>query len=338
MRMLMMLKYDKDQASSRVRGFYVAEELKKRNISYKIIFGYKLVSILKFLLSFWFYNVVYFQKRYSRKDLLLIKISRLFGKKVIFDLDDSPYGVKKNTAIKSLIIKIMKQASFVTVGSKKLYDFAKKHNEKPFILHTPIKLKYYKIEEVKKAENSDFITVGWIGNGKNYKYDLNMLIDPFKELSQKYKLQIIIIGALKEKEIYDSFSGLTSNQNIELIIIDELCWKDPKAVPKAINKFDIGVYPLLDKSYNQYKCGFKALEYMALGVPVVASPVSETLNIIEDGKDGLFANNTKEWINKLEHLIKDKEFRKKIGENGRKKVEYLYTTKKFVDYLEEILS
>jgi len=338
MRILMMLKYNKDQASSRVRGFYVADELKSRNISYTIIFGYKLISFFEFLLKFWFYNVIYFQKRYSRKDLVLIKLSRIFGKTVIFDLDDSPYGVQKNNRMKNLIIKIIKHSSLVTVGSKKLYNFAKEYNNKTFILHTPIKLKYYKIKDFEKSRKSDFITIGWIGNGKNYKHDLNMLIEPLKELSKNYKLKMIIIGALNEKEIYANFSKLNSNQNIELVIIDELNWEDSKAVPKAINKFDIGVYPLLDKSYNQYKCGFKALEYMALGVPVVASPVSETLNIIENGKDGLFASNTKEWINKLEHLIKNKEFREKTGANGRKKVENLYTTKKFVDSLENILS
>jgi len=90
---------------------------------------------------------------------------------------------------------------------------------------------------------------------------------------------------------------------------------------------DIGVYPLPNDEWAKGKAGFKAIYYMAAGVPCVASPVGMNKEIIQDGVNGFLANSEEEWLEKISLLIENPELRKKIGLAGRKTVEERYSVK-----------
>ncbi len=126
-----------------------------------------------------------------------------------------------------------------------------------------------------------------------------------------------------DEEIYKNFGRL---RNIQLEIIDWVSSVDPFAVPSLISGFDIGLYPLINNEYNLYKCSLKALEYMAMEVPVIASPVGENKIVINAGKDGFLASNTKEWEENISYLIENEAVRKRMAKLGRKKVEENYST------------
>lgn len=335
MRVLFFLRYSRDQASSRVRGFYMAEELKKKRIDCATIYGSGKNVYLRFLLNLMRYDIIYFQKRYSEIDLKLNKLARLMGKKTIFDIDDAPSGVSVNQEVKKHAIEMMKSSSAVIVGSHKLLDFSKKFNRFAYLIPSPVNLNYYKPKREKR--NRNYITIGWIGNGIVYKKDLLMLIKPIEKIGEKYKIKFVIIGALGQKEIHQCLSKI---KNVTVEIIDSIDWANPIAAPSVISDFDIGLYPLLNNEYNQYKCGFKALEYMAMGVPVVASPVGENKFIIESGKNGFLASNEREWGKYLSCLIEDEYVRKKMGGSGRKKIEENYSiaicAKKLIKNFEDI--
>jgi len=113
MKTLFFLKYSRKQASSRVRGFYVAEELKRKGIDCAVIHGYGKNVYLRFLLNLMKYDIIYFQKRYSEIDLKLNKLSRLMGRKTIFDIDDAPSGVSLNPEAEKRAIEMMKNCCFV---------------------------------------------------------------------------------------------------------------------------------------------------------------------------------------------------------------------------------
>ena len=125
-------------------------------------------------------------------------------------------------------------------------------------------------------------------------------------------------------------------KKVKVEIIDSIDWADSMAVSTAINDFDIGLYPLLDSAYNQYKCGFKALEYMAMGVPVVASPIGENKFIIENEIDGFLVSDEKGWIEKLSCLVENEGIREKMGNVARKKIEGKYSTEACTDKLMNI--
>ena len=317
---LFFLKYSRDQASSRVRGFYMVEELERRGLNCGLVYGFGKRIYIEFLLKLMSYNIIYFQKRYSEIDVKLNKLARLVGKKTIFDIDDAPFGVSLNYKVGEQATMMMKASSSVVVGSHKLRDFVRNFNNHVYLIPSSINLNYYKTKKENKGNN--YTTLGWIGNGINYKQDLLMLIRPLEKIGRKYNIKLIIVGAFGQKEIHEGFSRM---KNVVVEIVDSINWENPIATPSVISNFDIGLYPLLDKEYNQYKCGFKALEYMAMGIPVVASPIGENKFMVENGKDGFLALNEDDWEKSISYLIENKSIQEKMGKRGRSKVETDYS-------------
>ena len=90
---------------------------------------------------------------------------------------------------------------------------------------------------------------------------------------------------------------------------------------------DIGIYPMPDTLWACGKASFKAIQYMAVGVPVVASSVGMVKDFIKDGINGYLAETEEEWIEKLSKLIEDSNLRRNIGLQGRKIVEERYSLK-----------
>lgn len=321
MKVLFFLRYFCDQASSRVRGFYMAEELRRKGMSCDIIYGYGKKVYVNFLAKLLRYDIIYFQKRYSKRDLYLNKLARLLGKKTFFDIDDAPGGIKLSIEAEKQAVEMIRTSSAVIVGSHKLRDFAQNFNNHVYLIPSSIYLNYYKPK--REMRNRGYIILGWVGNGIVYKNDLQMLIKPLENLGEKYSIKLTLIGALGQEEIYKNFGKL---RNIQLEIIDWVSSVDPFAVPSLISDFDIGLYPLINNEYNLYKCSLKALEYMAMEVPVIASPVGENKIVIDAGRDGLFASNTKEWEENISYLVENEAVRKRMAKLGRKKVEENYST------------
>jgi len=104
-----------------------------------------------------------------------------------------------------------------------------------------------------------------------------------------------------------------------------------------MSEFDIGIMPLPDDEWAKGKCGLKALQYMAMGIPCVASPVGVNTEIIQDGVNGFLAKDEKEWIEKLSLLIKNSELRQRLGKAGRKTVEERYSVKVWAPRYVEII-
>jgi glycosyltransferase involved in cell wall biosynthesis len=101
--------------------------------------------------------------------------------------------------------------------------------------------------------------------------------------------------------------------------------------------FDIGIMPLPDDIYSLGKCGFKLLQYMALGIPGVSSPVGVNNKLIKDGVNGFLAHNDEEWEEKLSLLICDQALRKHIGAAARMTVENEYSLEKALPVLLDVL-
>jgi glycosyltransferase involved in cell wall biosynthesis len=88
---------------------------------------------------------------------------------------------------------------------------------------------------------------------------------------------------------------------------------------------DIGLMPLPDTPFNRGKCGYKLIQYMACGLPVIASPVGVNREIVEPGVNGFLAETEDEWRNALTTLAHDPELRRRMGEAGRLKVEKTFS-------------
>jgi glycosyltransferase involved in cell wall biosynthesis len=92
-----------------------------------------------------------------------------------------------------------------------------------------------------------------------------------------------------------------------------------------LSKIDIGIMPLPDDKWSKGKCGLKALQFMALGIPTICSPVGVNTDIIQDNENGMLAGSEDEWIRKLSILLESSEIRERLGMAGRRSVEQKYS-------------
>ncbi len=104
-----------------------------------------------------------------------------------------------------------------------------------------------------------------------------------------------------------------------------------------LQSFDIGVMPLFNDDMAKGKCAFKIIQYMAVGIPTVASRFGMNKGVIEDGKDGFLVTEISEWIERLSLLINDKGLRENMGRNARQKAEKIYSVQANKDKFIEIL-
>ncbi len=262
------------------------------------------VFIFREALSFW---SVYYEKKFKK-----------LKKKIIFDFDDSIwlknvsnenkyFSWIKNAAKTSKIIKL---SDVVVAGNLYLANYALKYNKNVVIIPTTINTEEYKRVKNIKPEK---IIIGWSGSIttiQHFKYAIPIL----KKIKEKYA-DTVSFKVIGDDNYYNqelNIKGIAWNKE------SEIC---------DLSTFDIGIMPLPDTEWSKGKCGLKGLQYMALEIPTIMSPVGVNTEIINDGENGFLADGIDEWTEKLSILIENKELRDKLGKAGRKTVEEKYSLK-----------
>lgn len=249
---------------------------------------------------------------------LLALWHRMTRQTLIYDFDDAIYLLRPRTTS-----FLCRASDAVIVSNRFLRDYAIQLNPKVFVVPTSIDSDLYR----RRPKNtSGPLVIGWIGTPSNLQY-LRVLDGPLRRLRDRFDFQFFVITDYKFR------SSIPLDPELVTRVID---WEYPGFVEK-LSEFDIGVCPLPLDRWTQGKSGYKTLEYMALGIPVVASPVGDNRNIILDGNNGYLAANDEEWVNKLGSLIGSRELRSRIGDAGMQTVNKSYTTERAVAELERIL-
>ena len=137
---------------------------------------------------------------------------------------------------------------------------------------------------------------------------LERLLPLFERLGREQRFRLTVVGSGR------------SDVRVPGVEVDCHPWRLDREADD-FRGLDIGVYPIADDAWGAGKSGFKAVQYMACGVPVVASPVGVTREMISDGKNGFLADGEARWIERLEALIDDAALRLLIGRAGRGDVE-----------------
>jgi len=112
--------------------------------------------------------------------------------------------------------------------------------------------------------------------------------------------------------------------------LDFEAWRPERRVA-AVQGFDIGVYPVVDDAWARGKCGLKAIEYGACGIPVVCPPVGVLSEVVTDEVTGLHVREEQDWVRHLERLLRDTAIRRRFGRAGRERVERGYSVHSVVD-------
>jgi len=234
------------------------------------------------------------------------------SRKVVYDIDDLVYIPQ--TGVNQLVLKMkgkdkplfmMKKAHHVITCTPFLDQFVRKYNPNTTDISSTIDTEKYRPKQDYSIVNRKII-LGWSGSYTTIRY-LRLLVPVFTKLQQQsFPFKLMVIGD-------KSFS-------IDGIDVEAMEWKESLEV-KTISQFDIGLYPVPDEQWAYGKSGLKALQYMALGVPTVATGIGANFRIIENGENGLLVKTDEDWIDSIKKLYNDETLRKRIGQKGVNVVE-----------------
>jgi glycosyltransferase involved in cell wall biosynthesis len=154
--------------------------------------------------------------------------------------------------------------------------------------------------------------IGWIGSMSTAVY-LERLKPIILELSKKHSFKFRIVGA---------------TVNWPELPVECVPWSEAEEV-KLVQSFDIGVMPLLDSPWERGKCGFKLIQYMGCGKPVVADPVGVNSEIVQNGENGYLVSKDLNWYSALEKLLLNQSLRHEMGKQGRIRFEKLYSLERW---------
>jgi len=244
-------------------------------------------------------------------------LSRTPGVAIVYDFDDAvflPNTSDANRAIALLkwpgkVRTIIRRSDVVIAGNEFLASYARQYTDSVRVIPTCVDTTKF----VPRADRAAAPPViGWIGTPTTASYLLS-LQPVFQELARAHPFVLRVCGAGADLQI----PGVT---------VANTPWTLDGEVA-LFNTCDIGVYPLSDDEWAKGKCGFKAIQFMACGVPVVAAPVGVNREIIQDGANGLLATTPADWIEKLGRLLGDAALRSRLGAAGRRTVEESYSLK-----------
>ena len=305
-----------DLGSSRIRVGNIVDVLRAKNINVheyipKNHFNYytRYFNVLK-------HDILVFQKTNDLISFMSVLIAKILKKRIIFDIDDDYYNkfnfdlglIRTSMSFLRIMVKaITFLADYVTVDSIRLGLVARKYNKNTILAPTNIKLCDYK--QKKDYSTKENIVIGWMGSGIGHRKNLRLLINPLKKLSQQLPIEFKIVGAQKNKKLYDMFESI---KGLKINFIDEIKWDSPIEISKQLLSFDIAVSPMEDTKYNSSRSQYKVITYLASGLPVVISPVGDGREIVQDDRNGFLASSKEDWVKKLQILIKSKKKREKF--------------------------
>jgi glycosyltransferase involved in cell wall biosynthesis len=242
-------------------------------------------------------------------------IGRVYKKKIIYDFDDAiwvPVSSQFNRIALSVkwfskIAVICRWSYKVSVGNEYLKQFAAKYNRNVEIIPTVVNTR--EIHNSIQVHSNNSPAIGWTGTFSTLKY-LDMVLPVLQELQAKHDFTFIVIANLDPKLPLSKYKFIPWSRETEA---------------QDLLSFQIGLMPLFDDEISRGKCGFKAIQYMAMGIPAVVSPVGVNMEIVDNGENGFICDQPQEWKSALEELLANPSLRNQMGKAARKKIETHYS-------------
>jgi glycosyltransferase involved in cell wall biosynthesis len=245
-------------------------------------------------------------------------IAKVFRKKIIFDFDDAiwlPNTSQENKIARLLKfhskIKLICQWSYkISAGNDYLANWAATQRKSlTNVIVNPTTLDTQNLHNKIKQQNTQNLVIGWTGTHSTLIY-LDELLPVIRKLEQQYSFTFLVIS--------------DKNPAFDLKSFQYLPWKKETERDDLL-KMNVGVMPLTDDDWAKGKCGFKALQYMALGIPALVSPVGVNTKIVKHLENGFICQTAEEWEKALLYLLQNPNEREKLGREARLTVEENYS-------------
>jgi len=246
---------------------------------------------------------------------VLERFARFPGKPIVFDFDDAifhSYDAHPRVYIRRLLGRklytTISGSRLILAGNSYLADYSREKCRRVEVVPTVVDTDQYKPGPSSHPRSE--AAIGWIGTPSTWKDYMIPILPLLGRVASDTGARIVAVGA-SDRDQSD---------------VEVFPWTEETEVSR-IQAMDIGVMPLTDTPWARGKCGYKLIQYMACGLPVVASPVGANIEIVDQGVNGFLVETHDEWYSALETLIEDPELRLRMGQMGREKVERDYSLK-----------
>jgi len=260
------------------------------------------------------------------------RLFRRLARALVYDIEDNAFLLRKSTVNPlAVFLKkpgkvdyLIRSADHVVTSAPSLNDYCLAGNLKRRCTYISSSVDTDRFVPVNDYSNDDTVVIGWTGTFSSREY-LDLLRNVFVELSRRCRFRLCVIGNFDYE-----FPGID---------LDVVRWSSEREV-EDLQRLDIGVYPLVREEWVSGKSGLKAIQYMAFGLPTVATAVGNTLKVIDHMETGLLVRTDEEWVEALERLIRDCDLRRRLGQTARAKVVQTYSTKvikaQYADIIQQI--
>lgn len=240
--------------------------------------------------------------------------ARAMKRPMVLDLDDATYVSYTSPTYGGLgsVLKwfsktddLIRWANVVTCGNRGIAEYVSAKGTEARIIPTVVDMEIFRPAVSGNAANP--AVLGWIGTHSTFPY-LESIFPVLADLARHHKFRLRVVGAGKE------------NISVPGVEVENTAWEIDREV-EDFQSIDIGLYPIDASLYSGWaagKSGFKAVQYMAVGVPYVATPVGGSAEIGEEGTTHLFATTNEEWHHALDELLANADRRRQMGAAGRR--------------------
>ena len=247
--------------------------------------------------------------------LIECALARILKKKIIYDLDDAvwiPNSSEHNRFFAMLkwhsnAFAVARMAYRISAGNDFLADKMREFNKDVLVNPTTIDTEDH--HNVLQSHENDIPVIGWTGTHSTLQY-LDALFPVIRELKGEKDFEFIIISDNPPARDNDLFEFVQ--------------WNKESEIPDLM-RMNIGLMPLDQDEWSMGKCGFKALQYMSLGIPALVSPVGVNESIVSDGINGFICRTEKDWKQAILFLLNNREACRSMGKAARKKIEAAYS-------------
>ncbi len=271
---------------------------------------------------------------------LLQSIREAYGIPVVVEMDDNILSTPTynpaseaydpRSVYRKLCISQLREADALIVSTPYLKEIYSEFNDNIYVVPNSIDFSLW--GKVRRKPAKGKVVVGWAG-GASHNDDLAIIIPAVEHITKRYP-------NVEFRIIHGASPSLRNMQGVKWIEKFVRMDKYPQHI--ASQGFDIGMAPLVDNAFNRGKSNLRWLEYSALGIPTVASRVGNFVETIKDGQDAILCNDSQDFIDNLELLIKNKEIRREMGRQAYKRVFEDFnvdkTTEGYAKILEDIIS
>lgn len=247
------------------------------------------------------------------------RLFRRIAPKMVLDIDD---GIFLQHPEKFRLLTEM--SDVVIAGNSLIAEKIQPINPRTVVIPTSLDLTRYRMRETTDTQDHKLV-IGWTGSAGNYP-QLQTVAAPLQMLAQSVDFELRIIAEQEPPPELMNLDGME---------IRFQKWQATSEIEDLL-QFDLGIMPLPDDEWSRYKCGLKTLQYMACGIPAVASPVGVNAEIISHEQNGLLATSPNEWTSALQRLARDQKFRIQLATAGRATVEERYSVEKNSLLLEQM--